>query len=167
MTQCYRQAGSVWRHALKMTAGNSRAAYMREYRKRKRLEEDNCSNVPKRIKLSVERQREYRETHKTNLLIICVIAENQIWGKTSGKLIYSSTNPSFITVSTLILGAKVPATFFCVCELVGHKLQRGCFRRMGVISAHYPKWRCRLLGVWGYVVKTLTIFMSRRWIIEK
>jgi hypothetical protein len=32
----------------KMSAGNSRAAYMRQYRKRKRLEEDNCNNVPKR-----------------------------------------------------------------------------------------------------------------------
>jgi hypothetical protein len=30
----------------KMSAGNNRAAYMWEYRKRKRLEEDNCNNVP-------------------------------------------------------------------------------------------------------------------------
>jgi hypothetical protein len=30
----------------KMCAGNSRGAYMREYRKRQRLEEDNCNNVP-------------------------------------------------------------------------------------------------------------------------
>jgi hypothetical protein len=43
--------------------GNSRAAYMREYKKRKRLE-DNCNNVPKRTKLHAERHREYRETHK-------------------------------------------------------------------------------------------------------
>jgi hypothetical protein len=48
----------------KKSAGNSRAAYMREYRKRKRLEKDNCNNVPKRTKLHGERQREYRETHK-------------------------------------------------------------------------------------------------------
>jgi hypothetical protein len=48
----------------KMSAGNSRAAYMREYRKRKRLQENNCNNVPKRTKLHAERQREYRETHK-------------------------------------------------------------------------------------------------------
>jgi hypothetical protein len=27
--------------------GNSHAAYVREYRKRKQLEEDNCNNVPK------------------------------------------------------------------------------------------------------------------------
>jgi hypothetical protein len=47
-----------------MSAGNSRAAYMREYRERKRLEEDNCNNVPKRTKLNAERQREYRETQK-------------------------------------------------------------------------------------------------------
>jgi hypothetical protein len=47
-----------------MSAGNSRAAYMREYRKRKRLEEDNCNNVPKRTELNAERQREYRGTHK-------------------------------------------------------------------------------------------------------
>jgi hypothetical protein len=37
---------------------------MREYMKRKRLEEGNCNNVPKRIKLHAERQREYRETQK-------------------------------------------------------------------------------------------------------
>jgi hypothetical protein len=37
---------------------------MREYRKRKRLEEDNCNNVSKRTKLHTERQREYRETRK-------------------------------------------------------------------------------------------------------
>jgi hypothetical protein len=43
---------------------NSRAAYVREYRKRKRLEEDNCNNVPKRTKLHAERRRKYRETHK-------------------------------------------------------------------------------------------------------
>jgi hypothetical protein len=49
----------------KMTAGSSRAAHMREYRKRKRLEEDNCNNVFKRTKLNAQRQREYRETHKT------------------------------------------------------------------------------------------------------
>jgi hypothetical protein len=48
----------------KKSAGNSRAAYMREYRKWKRLEEDNCNNVPKRTKLHAERQREYGETHK-------------------------------------------------------------------------------------------------------
>jgi hypothetical protein len=40
---------------------------MREYRKRKRLE-GNCSNVPRRRKLHAERQREYRETHKSYLL---------------------------------------------------------------------------------------------------
>jgi hypothetical protein len=31
---------------------------------RKRLEEGNCNNVPKRTKLNAERQREYREIHK-------------------------------------------------------------------------------------------------------
>jgi hypothetical protein len=45
-------------------ADNSHAAYMREYRKRKWLEEDNCNNVPKRTKLNAEQQREYRETHR-------------------------------------------------------------------------------------------------------
>jgi hypothetical protein len=49
-----------------MSAGKSRAAYMREYRKKKRLEEDNCNNVPKGTKLHAKRQREYRETH-TNI----------------------------------------------------------------------------------------------------
>jgi hypothetical protein len=48
----------------KMSGRSTRAAYMREYRKRKRLEEDNCNNVPKRTKLNAERQGEYRETHK-------------------------------------------------------------------------------------------------------
>jgi hypothetical protein len=47
-----------------MSAGMSRAVYMREYRKSKRLQEDNCNNVPKRTKLNAERQREYRETHR-------------------------------------------------------------------------------------------------------
>jgi hypothetical protein len=46
-----------------MSAGITHAAYMREYRQRKQLEEDNC-NVPKRTKLNAEQQREYRETHK-------------------------------------------------------------------------------------------------------
>jgi hypothetical protein len=46
-----------------LSAGNSRAAYMREYKKTKRLE-DTCNNEPKRTKLQAERQREYRETHK-------------------------------------------------------------------------------------------------------
>jgi hypothetical protein len=49
---------------------------MREYRKRKRLEEDNCSNVPKPTKLNAERQREYRGTHKTYLLKTCVNTAN-------------------------------------------------------------------------------------------
>jgi hypothetical protein len=48
----------------KVSHGNSRAAYMREYKKKKQLEEDNCNNVPKRKKLNAERQREYKETHK-------------------------------------------------------------------------------------------------------
>jgi hypothetical protein len=47
----------------KMSAGNSRAAYITEYMKRKRLV-DNCNNAPKRKKLNAERQSEYRETHK-------------------------------------------------------------------------------------------------------
>jgi hypothetical protein len=66
-----------------MSSANSRAAYMREYRKRKRLEEGNCNNVPKRTKLHAdgnsraaymreyrkrkspaERRREYRKAHK-------------------------------------------------------------------------------------------------------
>jgi hypothetical protein len=46
-----------------MSVSNSRAAYMKECRKRKRLE-DNCNNVPKRKESNAERQREYRETHK-------------------------------------------------------------------------------------------------------
>jgi hypothetical protein len=50
-----------------MSSGITRAAYMREYRKRMRLE-DNCNNVPKRTKLHAERQRDYRETYKTYLL---------------------------------------------------------------------------------------------------
>jgi hypothetical protein len=35
-------------HTDKMSAGNSGAAYMRQYSKRKQLEENNCNNVPKR-----------------------------------------------------------------------------------------------------------------------
>jgi hypothetical protein len=47
-----------------MSAGSSHAAYMRGYRKTKRLE-DNCNNVSKITKLNAEQQREYRETHKS------------------------------------------------------------------------------------------------------
>jgi hypothetical protein len=46
-----------------MSAGNSRAAYMRGYRKRKRLDEDNCNNVPKLTKLNSERQRDYSKPY--------------------------------------------------------------------------------------------------------
>jgi hypothetical protein len=49
-----------------MSTGNSRAAYMREYRIMMRLEEENCNNIPKGTKLHAEQLREYRETH-TNL----------------------------------------------------------------------------------------------------
>jgi hypothetical protein len=54
-----------------MSAGNSRAAYMRVYRKGKRLEEDICNNVPKRTKLNAGRQRDYRKRkaqEKSNLI---------------------------------------------------------------------------------------------------
>jgi hypothetical protein len=47
-----------------MSVGNSRAAYMREYKERKLLEEDNCTNVPKRTKLNAEQQREYKENKR-------------------------------------------------------------------------------------------------------
>jgi hypothetical protein len=47
-----------------MSAGNDRAAYMSEYKKRKRIEEDKCNNVPKRTKLNAERLLEYTKTHK-------------------------------------------------------------------------------------------------------
>jgi hypothetical protein len=40
--------------------GISRAVNMREYRKRMRVENDICNNVPKRTKLNAERQRDYR-----------------------------------------------------------------------------------------------------------
>jgi hypothetical protein len=64
----------------KMSVANSRAAYRREYRKRKSLEEDNCHNASKRKNLNAERQREYRKTHKNlptdcnNLKITSTIA---------------------------------------------------------------------------------------------
>jgi hypothetical protein len=41
----------------KMFACKSRSAYMREYTKGKRLEGDNCINVPEQTKLNAERQR--------------------------------------------------------------------------------------------------------------
>jgi hypothetical protein len=59
----------------KMSAGNSHDSYMREYKKRKRLEESNC-NIHKRTKLHAERQHEYREAHKNFLLNTCIITEN-------------------------------------------------------------------------------------------
>jgi hypothetical protein len=46
----------------KISAGNSRAAYMRV--QRKQLEEDTCNNVPNQTKLNAGQQREYTETHK-------------------------------------------------------------------------------------------------------
>jgi hypothetical protein len=48
----------------KLSAGNSRVAYVREYKKLKRLEEDNCNNVPKRTILQAERKCHYREIHE-------------------------------------------------------------------------------------------------------
>jgi hypothetical protein len=39
----------------KPQAANSRAAYMREYRKRMRVEKDICNNVHKRTNLNAER----------------------------------------------------------------------------------------------------------------
>jgi hypothetical protein len=62
-------------HTDKMSSGNSRAAYMRVYRKRKRLEEDNCNDVLRRTKLNADRQREYRET-QMYMLNTCVITED-------------------------------------------------------------------------------------------
>jgi hypothetical protein len=50
----------------KISGGNSRAAYMKEQKNRKRLEDDNCDNVSKRTKFNPEQRREYRETQ--NLL---------------------------------------------------------------------------------------------------
>jgi hypothetical protein len=49
-------------HTEEMSAGNSRAIYMREYSRRKRLEEDICNNVAKRTKLNAERQLDYRKS---------------------------------------------------------------------------------------------------------
>jgi hypothetical protein len=40
-------------HTDKMSIDITHAAYMREYRKRKQLE-DNCNNVPKQTKLNAE-----------------------------------------------------------------------------------------------------------------
>jgi hypothetical protein len=45
----------------RMSASNSHVAYMREYRKRKRLEGDNCNYVPKQTKLNAEWQCDYRK----------------------------------------------------------------------------------------------------------
>jgi hypothetical protein len=45
----------------KISAGNSRAAYMREYKKRKQLVGDYSNNVPKRTKLNAERQRYHKK----------------------------------------------------------------------------------------------------------
>jgi hypothetical protein len=73
--------GNMTSRTDKMSAGNSRAAYIRHYRKRKRLE-DNCNNVLKRTKSNAERQHGYRETHK-----------NIFW---------------IHAFSTLVLGTKVP-----------------------------------------------------------
>jgi hypothetical protein len=60
----------------KMSASNSRGAYMREYRKRKRLEGDKCNIVKKRTKLNAERHRKaklrkrLRKIKHHNLVIV-------------------------------------------------------------------------------------------------
>jgi hypothetical protein len=49
----------------KMSAGITRAAYVREYRKIKLLEEDNCNNIPKRNdSVNIEK-------HINTYLLIC------------------------------------------------------------------------------------------------
>jgi hypothetical protein len=48
VTILYASCHCMTSHTDKMSAGNSHAAYMRQYRKRKQLEEENCNNVPKR-----------------------------------------------------------------------------------------------------------------------
>jgi predicted solute-binding protein len=49
-----------------MSVDNSLGSYMREYRERRRLKEDNLNNVSKRTKLPAERQREYAETKRNS-----------------------------------------------------------------------------------------------------
>jgi hypothetical protein len=46
-------------HTDKLSAGNNRAACMREHRKRMRLEQYICYNVPKRTMLNAERHHDY------------------------------------------------------------------------------------------------------------
>jgi hypothetical protein len=79
----------------KMTAGNSRAAYMREYRKRKRLEDDNFNNVPKWTKLHAEQHREYKETHKTYLQNARVFNVNP--GNQGYHIIYFLFHKAFVS----------------------------------------------------------------------
>jgi hypothetical protein len=80
----------------KMSTSNSRAAYMTGYRKRKRLEEDNCNNnISKRTKLNAERQHEYRETHKTymlNTFLINLLCMNYVSYFSYNRPILSRTN---------------------------------------------------------------------------
>jgi hypothetical protein len=54
---------------------------MRKYRKRKRLEGDNCNNVPKRTKLHAERQRDYRKRkaqEKNHHKHLCQLTRHQL-----------------------------------------------------------------------------------------
>jgi hypothetical protein len=79
-------------HNDKMSAGNSHAACRTEYKKRMRLDEDNCNNVPKQIKLNAEWQCEYKETHKNvsaeNMRNYrkCKVQENKTQASTSTDL---------------------------------------------------------------------------------
>jgi hypothetical protein len=58
-----------------MPAGNYRAAYVREYKKRKLLEEGNCNNVPKQSYMPNDSVN--IEKHiKLYLLNTCIIIEN-------------------------------------------------------------------------------------------
>jgi hypothetical protein len=84
-------------HTDKVSAGNGHAAYMIEYRKRKRSEEDNCNNVPKWTKVNAERQCEYRETRK-NLSAEEMQSSSKSSGKQNITSIYVNwlyTNPNY------------------------------------------------------------------------
>jgi hypothetical protein len=75
-----------------MSAGNSRAAYMTEYRKRRRLE-DNCNNVPKRTKLHANDSLNIEKHIKTYLLNTGVFNVNP--GNQGSPIIFCEKDETF------------------------------------------------------------------------
>jgi hypothetical protein len=106
-----------------MFAGNSCAAYMRQYRKRKRLEEDNCNNVTKQTKLNAERQHEYRETYKN----LCVEYMHN-YRKLKAQEIKTA---QIVQIPISVLFQRI-CVCMCVCARACASPPRACMHPLGM-----------------------------------